>query len=1073
MRKIKLFFVALATLACGLAYGQNITVTGVVTDGSTGEPLSGAAILVKGTPLGVVADNDGRYSISVAPDGTLGFTTIGFKDVEEAVNGRTVINVALEPDNELLDDVIVVAYGTSTKSSFTGSASMVKSEAIEKKVATNVTSALAGTTPGVQVISNNGDPASNKPTIRIRGIGSMSASNNPLVILDGVPYDGSISDINPNDVESMSVLKDASASAIYGHRGANGVILITTKRGQAGDATIKFDARFGSNSRLVPQYDVISDPGQYYEQVYKKLYNSYIYAGYSQADAYAKADKNIYDKDNGGVGYHVFTLPEGQKLIGNNLKLNPNAKLGYSDGTYYYQPDDWYNEVFHNSFRQEYNLSVSGAGDKFNYYASAGFLDDGGIVNNSGFKRYTGRVNAEYQVRKWFKLLTNASFTHTDSKTASYDDPDGSWGSSGNIFYITNTIAPIYPLYVRNADGTIKMENGRIVYDSNNTNFIRASVVGNAIRDNEYDSSRTFADKFNGKFGAVLTPVKGLSLSANLGILADNSRYNNLYSPYGSGAATDGQVSVGHERTWSINQQYLAEYKTDFGASDHNLDVLAGYEQYNYTYQTVYGSNDHLFNPLVGEASNADGSDKKNIKSYTNYYMTEGFLARVQYDYAGKYFLSGSFRRDASSRFAVGHQWGNFWSAGAAWLISQEDFMANASWVDMLKLKLSYGQQGNDNLGSYYPYADNYTHSYNNDTGEYSLSLNYKGNENLTWETSKALNGGVDFDFWGGKLAGSVEVFSRKTENLLYNKDVPLSSGNPTGYVPVNVGSILNNGFEVTLNGNIINTRNVRWDWNVNASSFKNTILSLDESVEGEGIKSSYYIYRVGGSLYNAYMYKFAGVNPENGKGLYWKHTDEVRDPNGVLISEAKDETTSVFDEATRYDLGTVLPKLYGGFGSSLNAYGFDFSFQFSFQLGGKYYDSFYQALMWTQDNTGSALHKDVLKAWTPENTNTNVPRWDGDVAVSQSSVDRFLTSSNYLNLNNVTLGYTFPKKWTSKIAIQGLRIYVAGENVLLLTARKGMDPRNSLGLQSYAQKTGANTYSALRTVTGGISLTF
>lgn len=1062
MKRIRLFLTGLLLVISVGAFAQNIQVKGTVTDASTGEVIPFASVQLKGTMTGTATDLDGNFALTVPADGILIFSFVGYNNLEVAVDGKSQIEAALAPSAEFLEDVLVVAYGTSTKSSFTGSAAMVNSEAIEKKISSNVTSALAGTTPGVQVISSSGDPTSNAATIRIRGVGSMSASSAPLIVVDGTPYEGAISDINPNDVESMSVLKDASASAIYGHRGANGVILITTKKGK-GDAQIKFDARFGSNSRLIPQYDVISDPGQYYTTFYTMLYNKYFYAGHTEAESHAFANNTLFNEKDGGLGYQVFTIPAGENLVGTNFKLNPNAKLGYSDGEFYYTPDDWYNEVFHNSFRQEYNVSVSGSGDRFNYYASGGFLDDGGIISNSGYKRYTGRINADYQVKKWFKLTSNMAFSHSKSMT---NGSNGSWGSSGNVFYIANSIGPIYPLYVRNADGTIKKDNGRIVYDSNNTNFIRPSIVGNAIRDNEYNKIDSQADVFQGKAGAVITPIKGLSLTANLGLLADNTRTNYLYSMFGSGAGTDGATQVSHSRTFAVNQQYLAEYKTDFGGSKSNFDILAGYEQYNRKSQGLWGYNTHLFNPLVGELDNADGpAEDSQLGSSTTTYMTEGFLARAQYDFAGKYFASASFRRDASSRFAKGHRWGNFWSVGGAWLISAEDFMQGADAVDMLKFKASYGQQGNDNLGSLYPYSDQYTHSFNAATGEYSIALSYKGNENLTWEKIGSFNVGFDFELFHGYLNGTAEYFSRVTSDLLYSKQVPLSAGNPTGYTPINIGSIKNNGFEVTLDGNIINRKNFNWSWNLNLSHYKNTILALDESVAEKGIKGSNYIYRIGGSLYNAYMYKFAGVDAETGKGLYWKHDDD----------KGTDEVTSVFDEATQYDLGSVMPKLYGGFGTSLNFYGFDLSAQCSFQLGGRYYDGSYQSLMWTQASAGSAWHKDALKAWTPENTDTVVPRLDGDTTVAQSALDRFMISSDYLSLNNVTLGYTFPQKWTKKVAMQGIRIYVAGENLAVLSARKGMDPRFNMGLGSYTSGAGINTsaYSALRTITGGITITF
>ncbi len=1062
---MKLFLMVLSALMTTAAFAQNITVTGNVTDASNGEPVPFASVHLQGTMTGVSTDVDGHYSLSVPADGILVFSSIGYKTKEVAVASRGRIDVVMESDSQYLDETIVVAYGTATKSSFTGSAAMVKSDAIEAHVATNVTSALAGTTPGVQMISSSGDPASNGSSIRIRGIGSMSASSAPLYVVDGMPYDGSISDINPNDVESMSVLKDAAASAIYGARGANGVVLITTKRATSQDAVVKFDAKFGSNSRLIPQYDVIDDPAQYYELHYQRMYNSQIYAGKTVAEAYAFADQNLFDEANGGLGYQVFTIPEGEKFIGTNFKLNPKATLGYSDGEYYYTPDNWYDEAFHNSFRQEYNVSVSGAKDRLTYYGSVGYLNDGGIVNNSAYQRYTARINADYQAKKWMKISTSISYSHSDSQTPSYDT---GFGSSGNIFYITNNIGPIYPLYVRDAEGNIMTEDGRTVYDSNQTNFKRPNIVGNAIRDNEVDRQQNYADVLTGKWGVVVTPFKGFNLTANVGLMNDNTRYNALYSQFGSSNSTDGMAYVSHSRYFAVNNQYLADYKTDFGGSNHNLDVLAGFEMYRLTTQSLSGQNDHLFNPFIGELNNADGTSGRRTSSSTSKYVTQGFLARLQYSYGEKYFVSGSFRRDASSRFHKDHRWGNFGSAGLAWLISKEDFMSGASWVDMLKFKASYGVQGNDNLGSYYPYSDQYTHSYNEATGEYALVLSYKGNDKLTWESSHSFNVGADFELFGSRFNGTVEYFDRITSDLLYSKRVPLSAGNPTGRIPVNVGSISNAGVEATFEGVLIDTKNVRWDINANFSHYKNTILSLDESVAEDGIKGSNYIYEIGGSLYDAYMYKYAGVNKETGKAQYYK---EVVAEDGTSTVEI----TEIFDEATQFRCGTVLPKLYGGFGTSLSFYGFDLSAQFSYQLGGKYYDGTYQSLMHTQASAGQAWHKDALKAWTPENTNTDVPRLDGDYTVAQSALDRFLISSDYLSVNNVTLGYTFPRKMMAKLNVAGLRVYVSGENLAVLSARQGIDPRFSMGLGSYTSGSGLNSgnYSAMRTITGGITLTF
>ena len=1088
MKKIKVFFTVMALVLSAITLNaQKINVQGSIVDGA-GEPIVGASVVLQGSStVYALSDAAGKFSLNVPGDGTLIVSCLGFVTQDIKVDGRSSIQVVLVEDSTLLDETIVVAYGTSTKSSFTGSAVMVKEEVIEKKIATNVTSALAGTTPGVQVISSSGDPTSNSSTLRIRGIGSLSASNDPLIVVDGVPFEGAISDINPQDVESLSVLKDASASAIYGHRGANGVILITTKRGKAGDALVKFDARYGVNSRLIPQYDVISDPAQYYEVWYKKLYNQAYYSnGGDAVAAYAAADKNLLDKGNGGLGYMVFTVPDGELFIGRNFKVNPNATLGYYNGAYYYTPDDWYKEAFHNGYRKEYNISVSGSSNRFNYYASAGYLNDGGMVNNSNYKRYTGRVNAEYQAKDWLRFITNTSFSHSDSQIAQYSS---TWGSSGSIFWTVNTIAPIYPLYVRKLDENgnpyIVEENGRVKYDANSTTdatgatVLRAGTSGNSVRDNEYNDEHQYADVLVGKWGVVATPIKGLSLTANVGVTADNTRYTYLGSKYGSSASTDGYAYASQSRMFTVNNQYLAEYKFSLGKS--NFDILAGYEKYTRMVQYLQGSNDHLFNPFIGELDNADGHSNEYNSSYTNKYMTDGILGRIQYDYDGKYFLSGSVRRDESSRFAKGHRWGTFGSLGAAWVISKEDFMQGLDWVDLLKLKVSYGVQGNDNIGGYYPYANQYSHSYNEDTKEYSIALSSVGNENLTWETSKALNAGLDFELYQGRLNGSLEVFSRTTSDLLFNLDVPYSSGNPLGYVPTNVGSINNLGFELTLDGSIIRTRDINWSWNANFSHFKNTITSLDETVAKDGIKGTGRIYEVGGSLYDGYMYKYAGVDKETGKALYYKKTyakDEEDNPYWTGEEEITDsfgELQMSTEHDDRYNIGSFLPKLYGGFGTTLNAYGFDFSVQCSYQLGGRYYDGTYQGYMHTQNNAGQVIHKDILLAWTPENTNTNVPRWDGNTEVSQTPVDRFVISSNYISLNNVTLGYTLPRSVVQKIGVASIRLYVAGENLYVLSARKGVDPRYSMGIGSMTSGAGFanNSYGAMRNITGGVTLTF
>ena len=955
--------------------------------------------------------------------------------------------------------VMVVAYGTAKKSAFTGSAATIKNEKITSRQTSNVTNALAGQVAGVQTTSSTGQPGKDA-TVRIRGIGSISASNTPLYVVDGVPYDGEISAISTSDIESMTVLKDAASNALYGARGANGVILITTKRGKSGDARVTFDAKWGVNKRGVPSYETVTDPGKFYEMAYSAIYNGDL-KGYAAAGdlVNANAYANQAMLSSSYLGYQVFTVPNGEQLIGMNGKLNPNATLGYSDGTYYYTPDNWSDELFENNTRQEYNLSVSGANDKINYYMSAGYLDDQGIVPNSGFQRYSARLKADYQVKPWLKMGGNVSFTHYDSRE---QDTESST-SNANAFYAANIMGAIYPMYVRDAAGNIMVDNrGFQRYDyGSDTNFKRNNVIPNANPLASYmlDKMKYSGDVVSGKWFADIDIWGGIKAKINIGVDANNVRYTNMTNPfygqYSETSGVGGLISVATERSFSTNQQYLLTYNKTFN-DVHNLDVLAGHENYNYKYQYLYGSREKIYNPDVPELNN--GILNQNNESYSQNYATEGWLFRVQYDYDGKYFGSASYRRDASSAFHPDNRWGNFWSIGAGWLMNKEAFLENQQWIDMLKFKISYGLQGNDNLlyqngyRNYYPYMDQYTLS--NSNGDFATTLYYKGNPDITWETSHSFNTGFDFTFWGGKLSGAVEYFSRKTTNMLYFKPVASSMG--YSRFPENVGSMVNRGVELDLNSNIINTKDFTWDVSFNLTHFKNKVLELAPELEGQLIDGSR-IYREGESMYQLYLPKYVGVNPETGESQ-WALTE----PNA-----AGETVTTSYTEASsnRFATGDILPKVYGGFGTSLTFHGFDFSIAFAYQLGGRIMDNTYQSLM-DVSSQGSAWHVDMLNAWTAENKNTDIPRLNVQDRFTGYSSDRWLTSSDYLSLQNITFGYTLPKSWTRKLQIDGIRLYFVADNVALLTARKGLDPR-----QSYT--TAENVYSPIRTISGGISLNF
>ena len=1070
-------------LCVGMAMAQ-VTVKGTVITADEGEPLPGAAVKVLGQKTGTTTNANGEFTISVPnANARLELSHIGM--LPRVVKARNGMQIALDTDNRLLDEVMVVAYGTTKRSTFTGSAVEVNSEDITNHVSSTATNSLIGKVAGVQATGVSAGPGS-APTIRIRGFGSMEASTTPLYVLDGVPMVQGVVTINPNDIESMSVLKDASATALYGPRAANGAIIITTKKARGKqDAEVTFDAKWGSNSRLVPNYNVITDPGQYYEAQYATLYNWRKNLGASDQDAYNWANANLYNSNNGGLGYQVFTVPEGQNLIGTNGKLNPKATLGYYDGEYYYLPDNWYDETYHNSFRQEYNVSVSGSTGRLNYYAGVGFLEDGGTVPNSDYKRYTARTNVEYQAKKWLKLTTNMGFTHRDSQSPVYGS---TWASSGNLFYITNNMGPIYPLYVRtldeNGNPQIKVDNGITIYDSNQTNQARPSIVGNAVRDNMYDRRQGYGDVFTGQWQATITPIEGLDIWAQLATQDINSRSSNLYSRFGSDGADDGAVSVGHDRTFDIQQQYMANYRKEFGL--HNINILAGYQLEREKSQSLSGSKDHLFNPYTGELNNALSHTNESVGSYTDNLFRQGILARANYDYDERYFVDANISRHGSSIFAPGHRWGTFGGFGLGWQMNKESFMKDAEWVDLLKLKMSFGVNGNDGGMGWHAYADTYTPSYNDETKEYTISQTGKGNENLTWEKKHMWNFGVDFSLFKYRLNGTFEVYTGRTKDLLYTKDLPLSSGINVNTYPTNIGELLNRGVELSLDGDIIRTKDIKWNVNLTLAHNHNEFVHLDPAdEEAGGIKYSNSIIRVGGSMAQAYMLKYAGTYQGSYKGevpannkfepgqalWYARELDENGNETG------KDIVVNAVADASKYDQGSVLPKLIGGFGTSLDLYGVDLSAQFSFQLGGKTVDGAYQQLMVNGRSQGQAIHKDLLDAWSTENTGSDIPRFSyGDTdASTQSASSRWLTSSNYLTLNNLTVGYTFPKQWLNKLQVRSLRVFFAGENLFLLTARKGLDPRYTTGVGSFTTGAGMATssYASMRSITAGLTVKF
>ena len=1066
MKTSRIFFAALSVLLSAVAYGQQITVTGNVTDASDGTGVPYASVHLKGTMTGVSADTQGSYSITVPSDGVLVFSSIGYLTIERQVAGQKTLSVALEPDAQMLDETIVVAFGTSTKESFTGSAAVVGESEIARVQSSDVTRALDGVVAGVQMTTSTGTLGSS-PSIRIRGIGTISGSvdKEPLFVVDGVPFSGDLNNLNPSDIESMTVLKDAASNALYGARGANGVIMITTKKAKGRGATVTLDAKLGWNTKALRSYETISDPAQYYEMHYKALYNYYVdKQGMSQADAGTLASERVAGPvRDGGLGYQVFTIPQGEAFIGPDGKVNPRAVLGnvvnHNGKDYLLMPDDWMKEAYRQSLRQEYNLSVAGGVDKASFLASFGYLNNKGIIDGADMYRYTARLKADFQAKEWLKVGANVSYTNYDYNNGNGEE--GSAGSVGNVFGFAASMAPIYPVYIRDASGNIMTDSrGLLMYDfgdGKNAGMVRPNAPNaNALRLITLDRNISEGNAFTGTAYAEVKFLRDFKFTFNVGTGVDGVRHtsmNNMY--YGQFATNGGTLYKEHERRFYVNLQQLLNYNRTF-AGVHNVDVLLGHETYSRNTETVSAYKTNMFSIDNLELGGAviDGQQAGSSRAE---YNNEGYFIRAQYDYADRIFVSGSYRRDASSRFHKDRRWGDFWSAGTGWVINHEPWF-KAYWVDLLKLKASIGSQGNDGIPDYL-YVDTYEIS--NNEGDVAVAFRTKGNPDITWETNLNFNTGVDFELFSGRLGGSVEYFYRKTKDMLFFFNVPLSLGY-SGYYD-NIGDMRNSGIEVAVDAVLLQRKNVVWDVNANLTHYTNKITMLPEEhkkmeVEGfRGYQSGGRYYGEGLPIYTFYMPRYAGVEADTGLPMWYQ------EKNGESV------TTTVYSDATDYLCGDPTPDIYGGFGTSVSFYGFDASVQFTYSVGGLTYDSGYAALMTPPgSSTGSNIHKNMLQAWTPDDTDSSIPRFqylDENIAAQS---DRFLTDASYLNFQSAQIGYTLPRKITDKFKVSRLRVYVLCDNIFYWSSRQGLDPRYSFtGTTNYAVN------SPVRTLSGGVNITF
>ncbi len=1039
----------LMTASAALAQ-QTITVTGKVVD-KDGLPIIGAGVFVNGTTNRAVSDFDGQYKLDNVPvDAIITAMNLGYEELQLSVDGKSVIDFVLQEEALVLDDVMVVAYGTAKKESFTGSASVVKGNDLEKRPVGNLTKSFEGTVAGVQVTSGGGQPGEGA-SIMVRGVGSVNASSSPLYVVDGVPYDGAISSINPADIETMTVLKDASAGALYGARGANGVIVITTKKGSSDRVNINYKGNFGIASRTLPRYDLVG-MSDYIELTYEALFNSARYSeskGMDDEGAAAYAASHLAETIGGLKNpeyYNPYKNYTWDTLIDSETgKIKSDAKAAWDE--------NWMDEISNNkAFRTEHILSVSGGTEKTSYLYSLGYYKEDGTLQNTDFDRITGRISGDVQATDWFKLGMSANLAHSVSN---FQNASGSQVS--NVWYTAQFMAPVYPVYLKDMEGNnVLDENGNLQYeygsvaDNGYANRItaqgfnsKAELYNNKAYYNRNSlSARTFA-----KFGTTHkdSPLYGLDFTVNFG--TDFTDYgatgvNDKY--HGNAASQGGSVTKTNSRTLSYTLNELMTWQKTFG--EHSLNLLAGHEYYRYAYNYASGSKSGIVDG-IDELGSAVTTLSNN--SYSNNYAIESVLARANYGYADKYYFDASWRTDGSSRFYKDNRWGNFWSVGASWRVSNEDFMAGtSSWLNNLTAKISYGVQGNDNLGSYYAWQGLFSYGWSNGTrpGATATSLE---NRLVTWEKNGNLNTGIEATMFGGRLTTTIEYYNRYTRDMLLNNPLAISSGF-TGYDD-NVGAMLNQGLEATFRGVLMERDNFHWDATTMFSLNRNKVKALTSTQDVINYGSM--VIEVGKPIYTFYMSKSAGVSPETGKQLYYAYYQYAVDESGALVTERCPEyvTDNVgLASLSKYYYGSRQALFSGSFASNFVVFkNIDFSFLTTYSVGGKVLDGLYQSAM-NVTYAGNNWHRNKLRRWQKSGDITDVPMVE--IGGNYASVGEDLIDASYFAIKNITLGYTIPSKTLSRAQIKSLRVFFTADNIALFSHLDGMDPQyNFAGTVSYS----------------------
>ena len=1177
----RLITTLLVLLTIGVQAFAQSAVSGKVTD-EAGEPCVGANVLIKGTTTGTMTDLDGNYSLTDVRKGAiLVFSSIGYTSQEVRLGSSSVVNVVLKSDADFLNEVVIVGYGTAKRKDLTGSLTQIDNKLIASQNSSSATKALEGAVPGIVYASVDGQPG-NDAGLRVRGLGSTNVgASNALVIIDGVPAQGDnpLSNMNQEDIASITVLKDAASTAIYGSRGANGVILVTTKRGDSGRTKISFQARAGWNT--VGSYKVgqVDNAAGIYEYLYQSIYNSYRYGVNGAGPALNKETGEYYTNIGNpnvshdaaaefasqhlfnyiglndsfgrnmlgnymaynvpgatytpdGTGSSASSTMTGAYLVGTDGKINPNASLLYDD--------TYADALLKTGFRQQYDLSASGGSDKEDHYLSLGYLTDPSYVPNSRFERITGRANINVNLFKWLKVGANVGYTRSRTNyQGTYWAARNSGSNQGNITRYVNGHTPIVPFYAHDAEGNY-------IYDKN----------GDRVRNYLYNSTYSPLGQTGNNYGSTdimyamdndiredLTSTLNTRTYIEIPFLDHFTfrtdfaydKINRTTTVYyngttGRAASIGGYFGKRMNDIEVMNLQHRLTYNQDFGK--HHVDAMALFEDSDWEQQTVnWGSADE-FIPGFLAAGNFVGRYYGAGSAPTPGYghdieRMRSWLGRANYIFADKYYVSGSVRRDGSSKFRKENRWGTFWSVGAGWRFTEESFMQDLrdSWLNNGKLRASYGVIGNQNgIGRYQTYRTwGYSTTYqttNNGTGRptgdsYKLSMGGLVNTQLTWEETKTFDVGLDLTLFN-RIDLTFDWYNRVTGNSQFSQPVSyLAMGQTT--LPRNIAELTNRGIELDINADIIRTKDIRWNVAFNITHYTTKLTDLPDdaipahaeglpdgtwednqgswaSAGGSQQNANVYLRGIGRDWFNLYMYKYAGIDQSSGLPMYFHRVTEADHAAGKYkdTEVGGSVKTTNYANASKYEVGSAIPTFQGGFNTSFSYKNFYVNAQFAYQIGGKFFSRNYAEYLYNvvdaQMYRMMFVSKDVKgNTWTPNNTGAGFPmQWypagensyfSGTSANggNWSFTDESLFSASYLRLKNLTLGYNVSKSLLNKLRIDkvvsNIKVFASSDNLFILSAAKAIDP--TMSASGGYNDVDSYTFPNMRTYTIGINLDF